>query len=189
MEKQTLTVVEKKKLLTESGIAVGIVLLLCYFFGFSYVWNTGYGTEVGVNGWNYVIALLTQNYKGTGALYGDIAVPFNYYAKYYTFVLSILTTVSLGILLVFIIISFFNIKNFNFKLAKFLTIVLFILAVSYLACIVTALAMNGSDILPKYCGGNPKCSVATLVFFSFFITLITAISHTVFLYKNKEELE
>lgn len=189
MEKKTMTIDEKKKLLPESGIAVGIVLLLCYFFGFSYVWNTSYGSEVGVNGWNYIIALLTQNYKGTGALYGDIAVPFNYYAKYYTLVLSILTTVSLGILLVFIIISLFNIKKFKIKLAKFLTVILYVLAVSYLSCIVTALTMNGSSILSKYCGGNPKCSVATLAFFPFFITLITAISHTVFLYKNKEGLE
>ena len=189
MEKQTMTLLEKKKLFTQGGIVIGAVLLLCYFFGFSYVWNTGYGTEVGVNGWNYFFALITKHYKGTGALYGDIAVPFYYYAEYQTIILSYATTISLGLLVVFIILSIFNIKNFKTKLAKVITITLYVLAVAYLTCFVVALTMNGSNILPKYCGGNPQCSVATLTIFPFLIAVITAIADTVFLYKNKEDLQ
>ena len=185
--KQEMSADDKKKVLAESGIIIGAVLLLCYFFGWSYVWNTSYGAEVTVNGWNYIIVCFTQKFKGTGALYGDIAVPFNYYAKYYTRVLSIMTVVSLGVLIVFIVLSAFNIKKFHAKLEKVTIIVLYALAVVYLGCIITALTMNGSKILPKYCGGNPQCSIATLAFFPFFITLITAIVHSVFVYKNKEE--
>ena len=49
------------------------------------------------------------------------------------------------------------------------------------------ISMNGSSILPKYCSNNPKCSIDTLTFFPFFVALITAIIHSVFLYKSEEE--
>lgn len=191
MEKEIKTVntslADKRKILAESGIIVGVILLLCYFFGFSYVWNTSYGSEASVNGWNYIIACFSWKFKETGAAYGDLAVPFNYYAKYYTRVLAVSTTISLGVLLAYIVMSIFNIKKYHPRLEKATMIILYILAVVYLVCVVTALTMNGSKILPKYCSGNPKCSIATLAFFPFFITLITAIVHSVFLYKNKEE--
>lgn len=186
-KKQDMTLEDKKKVLAESGVIVGIVLLLCYFFGWSYVFNTGYGVEVGVNGWNYIIACFSWSFKGTGALYGDIAVPFNYYAKYYVRVLAVATTVSLAILIAFIVATSFNIKKYRVKLEKACMILLYVLAGVFLVCLVTALAMNGSKILPKYCNSNPKCSIATLIFFPFFITLITAIVHSVFIYKNAEE--
>ena len=184
--RQEMSLNDKKKILAESGLIIGAVLLLCYFFGFSYVWNTDYGSEVSVNGWNYIISCLTWQFKKPDAIYGDIAVPFNYYAKYYVRVLSVTTTVSFALLITFIILSCFNIKTYHAKLEMITMIVLYVLAVVFLACIIVALTMNGSKILPKYCGGNPKCSIATLAFFPFFITLITAIVHSAFIYKNKE---
>ena len=183
---QDMSLEDKKKVLAESGIVVGAILLLCYFFGFSYVWNTSYGAEVSVNGWNYIISCMTWKFKETGALYGDIAVPFNYYAKYYTRVLAVATTVTFGVLLIYILLSALNIKKYSAKLETITMVVLYFLAVAFLVCIIVALTMNGSKILPKYCNSNPECSIATLAFFPFFITLITAIVHSVFLYKNKE---
>ena len=127
--KKDMTLEDKKKVIAESGIIVGAVLLLCYFFGFSYVWNTGYGAEVTVNGWNYIIACLSWKFKATGAAYGDIAIPFNYYAKYYVRVLAVATTVSLGVLIAYIAMSAFNIKTFHKKLEIATTIVLYVLVV------------------------------------------------------------
>ena len=46
--KQEMSLEDKKKALAQSGIIVGAVLLLCYFFGFSYIWNTSYGSEASV---------------------------------------------------------------------------------------------------------------------------------------------
>ena len=184
-QKQDLSLEDKKKILAESGIIVGAVLLLCYFFGFSYIWNTGYGSEASANGWNYIFALITNNYKGTGALYGDIAVPFNYYAKIYVRVLAVFVFVSFIILIAFIISSCLNIKTFNKKLETLTIVILYVLAAVFLGCIITALTMNGSKILPKFCSSNPQCSIATLAFFPFFITLGTAIGHTIFVYKNE----
>ena len=191
--KQDTSLDDKRKVLAESGIIVGVVLLLCYFFGFSYVWNTSYGSEASVNGWNYIIAGFayifsgfTFKFKETGAAFGDLAIPFNYYARVYVRVMAITAVVSFIILLAYIILSVLNIKKYSDKLEKVTMVVLYVLAATFLACIVTGLAMNGSKILPKYCSGNPKCSIATLAFFPFFITLTTAIVHSVFLYKNKE---
>ena len=184
---QDMSLRDKRKLITESSIVIGAVLLLCYFFGFSYVWNTSYGSEAGVNGWNYIFACLSWNFKGTGAIYGDIAVPFNYYAKYYVRILAVGTTVSLPVLLSIIVLSCFNVKTYHVKLEKVVMVLLYVLAFVFLFCIVVALTMNGSKILPKYCNSNPKCSVATLIFIPFFITLASAILHTVFLVKVKED--
>ena len=179
---------DKKKALAQSGIIVGVVLLLCYFFGFSYIWNTSYGSEASVNGWNYICACLTWTFKGTNGVYGKwMAVPFNYYAKYYVRVLAVATTVSLGILLAYIVVSIFNIRKYRAKLEIICMILLYVLALNFLVCLIVALTMNGSNILPKYCSGNPKCSIATLAFFPFFISLIAAIVHSVFLYKSQEE--
>ena len=185
--KQEMTLEDKKKALAQSGIIVGAVLLLCYFFGFSYIWNTTYGSEASVNGWNYIFACLSWTFKGTNGVYGKwLAVPFNFYAKYYVRVLAVATTVNLVILLSYIAVSVFNIIKYRPKLEIASMILLYVLAFSYLVCIVVALTMNGSNILPKYCSNNPKCSIATLAFFPFFITLIAAIIHSVFLYKNAE---
>ena len=191
--KQDMTQEDKKKVIAESGIVVGGILLLCYFFGFSYVWNTSYGSEAGVNGWNYIISGFiwifsgfTFKFKETGAIYGDMAVPFNYYAKYYVRVLAIATVVSFIVLVAYILMSALNIKKYHAKLETATMIVLYGLAAAYLTCIVVALTMNGSKILSGYCNNNPKCSIATLAFFPFFITLIMAIVHSVFIHKNKE---
>ena len=185
--KQEMSLEDKKKALAQSGIIVGAVLLLCYFFGFSYIWNTSYGSEASVNGWNYICACLSWTFKGTNGVYGKwLAVPFNYYAKYYVRVLAVATTVSLGVLIAYILVSVFNIKKYHAKLELVSMILLYVLALNFLVCIIVALTMNGSNILPKYCSGNPKCSIATLAFFPFFIALIAAIVHSVFLYNNRE---
>ena len=186
--KQVWTLEDKRKVLVQSGLILGAVLLLCYFFGFSYIWNTEYGAEASVNGWNYFIACITWTFKSTKAVYGKgLAVPFNYYAKYYVRVLAVATTVSLAVLLAVIIVNCFNLKKFHKKVETVEMILLYVLAVIYLACTIIALTMNGSKILPKYCNSNPKCSIDTLIFFPFFITLGAAIAHSVFAYKNKEE--
>lgn len=193
---QEMTLEDKKKVIAESGIVIGAILLLCYFFGFSYVWNTSYGSEAGMNGWNYIISGFIYIFSGftfkfnkTGAIYGDMAVPFNYYAREFVRILAIATVVSFIILLAYIAVSALNIKKYHAKLQTVAMILLYVLAAAYLTCIVVALAMNVSGILSGYCSNNPKCSIATLAFFPFFISLIMAIVNSVFMYKSKENEE
>ncbi len=186
VKKQETYFEDKKKISAQSGLIIAAILLLCYFFGFSYIWNTGYGSEASVNGWNYIFACLTWNFKGTSWIYGKgLAVPFNYYAKHYVRVLSVATTVTFAFILIYIVLTIFNTIKFRKKLEIISMILLYVLALAFLACIVVALTMNGSKILSGYCNNNPKCSIATLAFFPFFISLIAAISHTVFIYKNE----
>ncbi|MCR5308560.1 MAG: hypothetical protein K6E21_00415 [Bacilli bacterium] len=172
MEK-TMTIEEKKKLSVQSGLVLAGILLLCFFFGFSYIWNTDYGAEAGVNGWNYFIACITWTFKDGSNIYGDgLAVPFNYYAKYYVRVLAIFTTVAMALVIAFTVLSILGLKKYSKKLEKASTIILYVLAAAFLGCIIVALTMNGSGIIKKYCNGNPNCSVHTLAFFPFFISLI-----------------
>ena len=178
---------DKRKLFAQSGLIIVAVLLLCYFFGWTYIWNTGYGAEVGVNGWNYLIVFFSKGYKNVGAAFGDISHPFYSWAKYYTLVVSTMTFASFVILLAYLGLSIANSVKYKKVLELVTIIVLYALAIAYLACIISALVMNGSKILAKYCSNNPQCSIATLAFFPFFITLITAIAHTVFYVKNERE--
>ncbi len=189
-KKQLTSSQEKKKICAESGVIVAVALLLCYFFGFSYVYNTEYGVEAGVNGWNYIFACFSWTFKSSASIYGDgLAVPFNYYAKYFVRVLSVATTVSFVTILAFTVLTVLNIVKFNKKIEIASMIILYVIAFIFLVCIVTALAMNGSDILPIYCSGNPKCSIATLTFIPFFVSLIAAISHSVFIRKSLPTLD
>lgn len=181
------TLDDKKKILAESGIIIAAALLISFFFGFSYIWNTDVGAEVGVNGWNYLIACLSGTFKKTGALYGDIAVPFYYYAEYYTITLSVAVTVTFAVLVVFVVFSIINIIKYHRRTMIISMILLYVLAVAFLACTVIALTMNGSRILPKYCSSNPKCSIGTLAFLPFIVTLVSAILHSVYIHKFKEE--
>ena len=59
--RQEMTLDDKKKVAVQSGLVLGVILLLCYFFGFSYIWNTSYGSEASVNGWNYIIIFSSPN--------------------------------------------------------------------------------------------------------------------------------
>ena len=40
-----------------------------------------------------------------------------------------------------------------------------------LAAFITALTMNGSRILPKYCSNNPACSIQSLIIFPFLLSV------------------
>ena len=182
-----LSLEEKQKTLVISSLVLVGVLLLCYFFGWCYVWNSDFGAEVGVNGWNCIIACLTWSFSNPAGVYGDMHVPFNHYAKAYMRVLAVATMISFVILIAFAVLTCLNVKKYNKKIEKVSMILLYVLAASFLACIIIALVTNGSRILRGYCNNNPKCSIQTLAFFPFFITLASAIAHSVFIVRVKED--
>ena len=178
---------ENRKILLTITLIFVISLFACFFANWSHVYNTDYGIEVGVNAWQYLIALMTWNFKGTGALYGDIAVPFYYYAKELTMVLSFVTAGTFLVLLATTVVTIINFFKHSRKIEIANVVLLYVLSLMFIACIVVAFTMSGSRILPVYCSGNPKCSIGTLAFFPLVITLIPAIAHTIFFKKNPLE--
>lgn len=180
---------EKKKWMMYIGFGLAGLILIFYFFGFSYIWNTEYGSEAGVSGWGYIFACIGWEFKSPNKVFGQLSGPFNLYAKYFARVLAVFALVSFITLIVYIVLNILNARKFSKKLEKAIMIILYVLVGAFLGCIIVALAMNASRIIPKYCGGNKKCSIHTLAFFPFFFTLAVAILHTVFICKNKEEIE
>ena len=153
---------EERGAYTVGGLVGCAVLLLLYFVGWSYIYNTDGGVEVGISGWNLIIAFMTNNYKGVGAGIGQISAPFYCYAQSLTVALSILAFVSFIFVLVIIGLSILNICLNNKRwLSKIIHILFYALAAIFIASIVVSLCMKHSRILRVYCSGKPACSMQT----------------------------
>ena len=63
------------------AIAVSLVVVICYFLNWVYVYNSDYGVEVKASGFSFISAASADNYSSADKIYGDLAMPFYYYAK------------------------------------------------------------------------------------------------------------
>ena len=167
-------------------ILLGLMLIF-FFFGWCYVYNKDYGVEVNCSGWNFICMSFCWNFKSTEKVFGDMAVPFYYYAQYYVIVLEIITTVIFYLTLALIALAAFNLKKPNRKITSVFMVISIIYSIFLLAAFITALTMNGSKILPKYCGGNPKCSVDSLIIFPFLLSIVIMITNIILRKNLKEE--
>lgn len=144
------------------SFVVIVILFLLFLVPFGYIHNTAMndgkgGTEVSFTGFNLLGAALANNYKSTK--YGDISIPFYYYAKNYIssmgdlmiiiFILLILVT---GLLVYMFIMNKQGLSLISTILFGLIFILLF-------SVFVASLAMKDSNILPIYCSGNKACSI------------------------------
>ena len=162
------------------------LMLIFFFFGWCYVYNKDYGVEVGCNGWNFICMSFYWNFTSPNQIFGDMAVPFFHWAKYYVIVLEIITTVIFYLTLILIALACVNLKKANRKITTVFMVISILYSVALLAAFITALTMNGSRILPKYCGGNPKCSVDSLIIFPFLLSIVIMIVNILLRNKLKE---
>ena len=140
-------------------IALCAACLLCFFFNFAEVYNTAVGTEVKVSGWSFFSAAISGNFSSTGASYGDIAVPFYYYAKSYTTIVGTLSVVCVFLLILTLLVNIAVLATRSHSLT-FLSLILSILsAILLLASYIVALLMKNAQILTIYCSNNPACSI------------------------------
>ena len=151
-------------------ILLGLMFIF-FFFGWCYVYNADYGVEVNCSGWNFICMSFCWNFKSTNRAFGDMAVPFYYYAKYYVIFLEIMTTIIFYLTLALVALAAINLKKASRKVTTIFMVVSFIYSVVLLAAFITALTMNGSKILPKYCSGNPACSIQSLIIFPFLLSV------------------
>ena len=132
-----------------SLVLIGI-LFLSLFFGWSYIFNTDSGVEIGVNGWNYVCLSFTWYFKTTNeVLFGNVAA-FYYYVKYIVVVLTVVTAIAFYLLIALAPIAFINIKKSSAKLATANGILSVVLAVVLLVCFIVSLCM-GPKMIKGYC--------------------------------------
>ena len=64
-----------------SVFLLSILLLALFFCDLSYIHNTDVGREVSVSFWSYALATVSGSFSSPAAVFGDIAVPFYYYAE------------------------------------------------------------------------------------------------------------
>ena len=143
------------------SLAIAVILLLLMFTDWAAVYNTDIGgNEVKISGFNCVASGLSGNYTSSDSAFGNMAVPFNYYAGMYVTTLSVLAAVVMFVVIVHILIELFaTITN---KQGAFNVLsILFALAEAglFIACYAIAISMKDSQILPKYCNNNPACSI------------------------------
>jgi len=172
-EKKYMLACGKLKTYHKFGIAISIAIILCFFFNWVYIYNTDIsGSEVSISGFNTLFAAFSGNYSNAGKLFGDMAVPFYYYAADYCRILGILTISAF-------IISVLNLACQSiaaYGKAQTLSIVCLvsgiIQVILFVACFSVALSFKNTEILSKYCGGNPACYIKSLAIIPAIISAI-----------------
>ena len=190
VQKQTVkqTPLEEKINLCRGGIIILLGLMfIFFFFGWCYVYNKDYGVEVNCNGWNFICMSFVWDFESPNKVFGDIAMPFYYYAQAYVIVLQIMTTVIFYLTLALVALAVLNLKKVSRKVTTIFMIITFIYSAVLLAAFVTALTMNGSRILPKYCSNNPACSIQSLIIVPFLLSVGILIINLYLRAKLKEQ--
>lgn len=165
----------KLKIYPKFCIALSIAIILCFFLKWTYVYNTDIkGSEVSISGFNTLFAALSGNYSGAEKIFGNMAVPFYYYAADYCRALGMLTITTFFVSVINSVCQSFTLKNTAFNLnivCLFLSIVQVGL---FIACFTVALSMKNASILSVYCKKNPACSIKSLAIIPAFIATLSA---------------
>ena len=148
---------------TVTSLLIVIALFFCFFFGWCYIFNFDYGiTEIGINGWNFVCLSFCWKFKSINkSLFGNV-YQFYYHEKYFVIALTIMTMVAFFISLALLILVFYNIKKDSPKLTRIITWLSFADALVLLACFITGLLLNATNLTRgEYCN-NSACSTGSL---------------------------
>ena len=173
---------------TVGSFIILVIILLFFFFGWSYIYNTEYGVEIGINGWNYICLGFSHAYKSMNkVVFGDVD-SFYYYVNHLVEAETIITFVSFWLVIGLGVFAFFNIRKANRKFALIGGIGSIVLAVTFLACFIVALVMT-PKMVSGYCSGNKNCSVHSLALIPFFAALGNGIVNFVLLHKMGESAE
>lgn len=148
-----------------------VLLMICFFFEWVYVYNRSYGTEVKVSGWSFIAAALSGKYSSADKVYGDLAAPFYYYAKAYCKPLGVLSLLSMIFIVAVIVVQILSYAFKNFYLSCAAAVSALVPLVLLSVSLGIALAMKNSNILPIYCSGNPECSIRSSIFFPLAVAL------------------
>ncbi|MGN0814643.1 MAG: hypothetical protein ACI4MH_05375 [Candidatus Coproplasma sp.] len=162
------------------AIAVCGVLLLTYFFDWTYVYNTDIkGAEVNASGWSFFLAAISNNYSSASSVFGNISVPFYYYAQSYVEVLGVLTIISVFLILIAAAIEIVAARTGRHMLSYVSVPIDILLLIMLVAGFVVALSMKDAEILSKYCSGNPACSIRSLIIIPVIVAAVLLVTDVV----------
>lgn len=139
-----------------------VIMLLMLLVDWAAVYNTTIAdNEVSISGFNCVAAGLSGNYSSADkGSFGDMAVPFNYYAATFVKPLCALTVVLMFVIILHLLIEVFASITNKQGAFNILAIVFTVAeAVLMIVCYAVALSMKDAKILSDYCSNNPACSI------------------------------
>ena len=148
-----------------SVFLLSILLLALFFCDLSYIHNTDVGREVSVSVWSYALATVSGSFSSPAAVFGDIAVPFYYYAETGTVLTGILSLVLVIAALALAILSAVVFLRRKYDLLPLLLFAAGVTVLLLVGSLISSLSLNGSQILPVYCSGNPACSIRSDAYF------------------------
>ena len=161
------------------GIAILLLVIICYLFNWVYIYNSDYGIEAKASGFSFIAAALSNNYSSATKIYGDLSVPFYYYAKNSCESLGIVTLLSFLLNITTIIVLVIIRITKLFKLTFVSISISLVSSILLVLAFIISICMKNDKILSIYCGGNPKCYIGSLSIFaallSFFDTIIQII--------------
>lgn len=152
-------------------IGVCVVTLALYFTQFVFVDNSDIGREVGVSGWSFFLACLGGKFSSEAAIFGDIAVPFYYYAKTFTVLSSIFTVLSVIAILALVVLLIVILTKKQYWLSIFCLIASIIAFLSLVITLILCFSMSAADILTIYCDNNPACSIGSDAIYPLIVSL------------------
>lgn len=148
-----------------SVFLLSILLLALFFCDLSYIHNTDVGREVSVSVWSYALATVSGSFSSPAAVFGDIAVPFYYYAETDTVLTGILSLVLVVAALALTVLSAVVLFRRKYDLLPLLIFAAGVTVLLLVGSLISSLSLNSSQILPIYCSGNPACSIRSDAYF------------------------
>ena len=148
-----------------SVFLLSILLLALFFCDLSYIHNTDVGREVSVSVWSYALATVSGSFSSPAAVFGDIAVPFYYYAETGTVLTGILSLVLVIAALALAVLSAVVFLRRKYDLLPLLLFAAGVTVLLLVGSLISSLALNSSQILPVYCSGNHACSIRSDAYF------------------------
>lgn len=164
--KKTVTAMSKEDSYT--GFSVGsffivVALFFTFFFGWCFVQNfEQHVTEIGMNGWNFILLSFCWTFKTTNTGAFGKANIFYYYQPGFVIALTILTMLMFYVSLALLVLVFRNVKRNSPRIALIVTILSFIDAALLLACFVTGLLLNATQLTKSQWCSNPACGSMSL---------------------------
>ena len=156
-------------------LAISVLILLLFLVNFAEVFNTDYGAEVKISGFNTFFAAITGQYTSEQAIFGNMAVPFNYYAESYVHTLGILTLIAMVLTLANLAVQIVAVSIKKSALNVAACVIGAVQTAVLIACFIVALSMKDAKILSVYCSGNPKCSIRSFAIIPAIFALIGAV--------------
>ena len=127
--------------------------------------------EVAVSGWSFFVAGLTGDYTSPANVYGDLSMPFYYYAAEWCETLGIVSILAVLIVVLFAVVQLVTILKKTHSLNIAAAVLGLVASVLLIVCYAEGLAMKNGEILSTYCSGNPNCSIKSYAIVSAIILI------------------